>query len=450
MNGPDVIAETIVAYVPIERLRTSLQSLRSGFAAGCAGEPLRDLPLRVVADPDGFFEVVDGFKRLTRWREAGCTVAPAIIESPRALPETKLLLLRSNTPQRTATAMDEARVIRSLVEDDNLSFAAVAQLLNKRKPWVARRLALATRLSPAVQKKIEQRAIGPSLGYAFCALSGAGQEAVLRSVERHALREREALVLISAWRAASSDREREALLADPIPVVKPPAQSSSPLSALGMNLHERLETMRQALTDLSSFQIPEQGLSDAERRRLEAEHRFVLNLLSETSKQILGSTTNRKEHSYERNQTEEIETATRRAPADHRAAPTLWHPGHCPADGTRPESYPQGSSGGRVISDHSPSPGNEQQARSVPRVDPRQSAQAPDRLPHSPGDPAAGLYRQPHDLGQLCPLYPHGAGSAPPRETPLRNQARSRDAGGLGDLHGPDCLSADDGPRSRV
>jgi ParB-like chromosome segregation protein Spo0J len=371
------------------------------------GEPLRELPIRVVADPDGFFEVVDGFKRLARWQQTGHALAPAIVESSRTLPEVKLLLLRSNTPQRTATAMDEARVIRSLVEDDGLSLASVAQLLNKRKPWVARRIALATRLSPAVQKKIEQGAIGPALGYAFCALSAAGQEAVLRSVERHALREREALALISAWRAASSDRERAALLSDPIPVVRPQAQSGLPLSALAMNLHERLENMRQAITDLSSFQIPEQGLSDAERRRLEAEYCFVLNLLSETAPKLGGAPTqpspDPKENSYE----QEVETSTRRAPADHSVASALWDAGNCPPHGTRPQSRPSSSTGGGAVTDNGASPSLHQQARSVPRVDPRQGAQAPDGHPHPPGDPPAGLYRRPHDPGPVRPFHPH-------------------------------------------
>jgi ParB-like chromosome segregation protein Spo0J len=377
-----------------------------------------------VAEADGSFEVVNGFKRLARWQEAGHALAPVVIESPRTLPETKLLLLRLNTPARTATPMDEARVIRSLVEDDGLSLAAVAQLLNKRKPWVARRLALALRLSPAVQNKIEQRTIGPALGYAFCALSGAGQEAVLRSVERHSLREREALALISAWRVASSDRERAALLADPIPAVRPQAQSSSPLSALATNLHERLETMRQALSDLSSFQIPEQGLSDAERRRLEAEYRFVLNLLSETSQTLGRATTqpspDKKENSYEQNQTEHIETSTRRVPTDPSVAPErLWDPGHCPPHGTRPESHPQSPPGGGVVSDNDASPGQQQQDRSVPRVDPRQGAQAPDCHAYPPGDRPAGLCGWPHDPGPLHPLHPHRAGPAPPRQTPL-------------------------------
>ncbi len=152
----------MVAHIPIGLLRTNLQGLRSAVAQQRSAEPLRELPIRVVAVEDGSFEVVDGFKRLAHWKETGHTLIPAIIESPRTAPELKLLLLRSNAPPRTSTAMDEARVIRSLVEDDGLSLAAVAQLLCRRKPWVARRLALATRLSPSVTRKVDQRTIGPA------------------------------------------------------------------------------------------------------------------------------------------------------------------------------------------------------------------------------------------------------------------------------------------------
>jgi len=364
----------LVAHIPIGLLRSSLERLRSPIAQRPSGEPLRELPIRVVAAGDGSFEVVDGFKRLARWKEAGHVLLPAIIESPRSAPELKLLLLRSNAPRRTATAMDEARVIRSLVEDDGLSLAAVAQLLGKRKPWVARRLALATRLAPAAVKKVEERTIGPALAYAFCALSQTAQEAVLRAAERHSLRERETLALISAWRVASSERERAALLADPISVVRPPPQNSSYLRPAGSCLQQRLENIRQALTDLASFHIPEQGLSDAERRRLEAEHRFVLDLLSQTAQTLGMQSTlpslDKQEQSYDPSETETIETPARGASADCPAAPArLRNPGDCPAHGSRPQSDPPCPAGGGALLHHASFADN-LQARTIPRFDP--------------------------------------------------------------------------------
>lgn len=97
---PPAGASPVVAHIPAALLRTSLERLRNPFVEQRTGQPLRELPIRVVAAEDGSFEVVDGFKRLARWKEAGHTLIPAIIESPRTTPELKLLLLRSNAPPR--------------------------------------------------------------------------------------------------------------------------------------------------------------------------------------------------------------------------------------------------------------------------------------------------------------------------------------------------------------
>jgi ParB-like chromosome segregation protein Spo0J len=211
-------ASPLVTMIPVALLRTSLERLRSVQPQRLQPR-LQDLPIRVVADDGGFFEIVDGFKRFALWRDEGRTLVPAVVESARSSAEQKLLLLRSNAPPRTTTPMDEARVIRSLVEEDGLGLAGVARLLNRRKPWVSRRLALATRLSPVIERKVDQGAIGPTLAYALCALSDRAQEDVVKSIEHHSLGQSEALTLVAAWRACSSESDKAGLLSNPMPVV---------------------------------------------------------------------------------------------------------------------------------------------------------------------------------------------------------------------------------------
>ena len=63
---PDTSRE-LVRFVPLARIRTSFVSLRRGRLGLTDPDPLADQPLRVVASGDGY-EVVDGFKRLERWR----------------------------------------------------------------------------------------------------------------------------------------------------------------------------------------------------------------------------------------------------------------------------------------------------------------------------------------------------------------------------------------------
>ena len=289
----------LVSTIPVALLRTSFERLRSVQPRRGSSPHLRDLPLRVVAAGDGFFEIVDGFKRFARWMDEGRAAVPAVVESARSTVEQKLLLLRANAPPRTTTPMDEARVIQSLLDEDGLGLSGVAQVLGRRKPWVVRRLALATRLAPSVERKVDQGAIGPTLAYALCALSERGQQDIVCAAERHALRQREALALVSAWRVASSDAERARLLSEPLPVVRPDPKSTSFVGPLAARLEERLARARDVLVDLASFQLRTEGLTDAERRRLEAQHRAVLDLLQQTA-QALQSTSELKEDPDER------------------------------------------------------------------------------------------------------------------------------------------------------
>ena len=216
-------ASPVVSHIPITMLRLSFQALRNQASSPRPAESQAELPIRVACRPDGAFEVIDGFKRLQRWSDKEHELVPAVIEHSRTVPELKLLLLRANAPPRTTTPMDEARVIQSLVHQDGLSLTAAARLLGRRKPWATRRYALATRLSPEAQAKADRRALGPTCAYALSALSECDQRAILRSAERHSLRDRDTLLLVSAWRASDSDAERAALASDPLPVVRPAA-----------------------------------------------------------------------------------------------------------------------------------------------------------------------------------------------------------------------------------
>ncbi len=140
-----------VRLVRIDSLRTSYGSLRPG-AVPPRAEQGNELPLRVAPCPDTSeneaFEVLDGFKRVQRWREQGATIMPVVVESPARSIEHKRLMLAVNAPGRTTTALDEARVVCSLVDDDGLTATAVARLLGRKPDWVARRRAIGTRLSP--------------------------------------------------------------------------------------------------------------------------------------------------------------------------------------------------------------------------------------------------------------------------------------------------------------
>jgi ParB-like chromosome segregation protein Spo0J len=276
----------LVRTISVTMVRASHERLRSVHARCPTGPQFHDLPIRVVETGGGYFEIVDGFKRFARWVDESRSAVPAVVETARATIEQKLLVLRANAPPRTTTPMDEARVIQSLLDEDGLGLAGIAQLLGRRKPWVVRRLALATKLAPGIRSKVEQGAIGPTLAYSLCAVGEKGQQDLVRAAERHALHQHEALALVSTFRVASSDAERARLLAEPLPTVRPDPKSTSLVGPLAARLEARLTQARDILVELASFQLPTEGLTDAGRRRLQAQHRSVLDLLQKTTQAL--------------------------------------------------------------------------------------------------------------------------------------------------------------------
>ena len=104
-------------------------------------------------------------KRLARWRALGARQVPVVIEPSRGPVETYAALLLSNSPPRTLTPMDEARVVFALRHEAGLGPATIAKLLGRKRRWVFYRLALAERLSPEVAQQVDAGRIGVTLAH---------------------------------------------------------------------------------------------------------------------------------------------------------------------------------------------------------------------------------------------------------------------------------------------
>src|SRR3989304_5854090 len=81
-------------------------------------------------------------------RREGHTHVPVVVEDAGAGVVGKARLLEANTPRRTVSPMDEARVVRSLTAADHLSPTQIAKLLGRGRGWGGRRLTLGRRLTP--------------------------------------------------------------------------------------------------------------------------------------------------------------------------------------------------------------------------------------------------------------------------------------------------------------
>ena len=267
-------------FLPVQQLRTRYAPLRPG-APHRVPDDMAQLPIRVVPTEEGLYEVIDGFKRLAGWRQQGQQFIPVVVEPPGCSADHKRLLLTANCPPRTLTALDEARVVCSLMSEEGLSAASIARRLGRKPQWVARRVEIGRRLSPAAEGKLARGEIGPTLAHALCALSAKEQESVLSAMERHGLKLPEALALISAYRVADEPDRRE-LLRSPLGVLRPEPAPSPAISPTATVLERRLQAIQEALVSLAEFTIPQQ-LAPAEKRRLEARLRSVLAQLQNTA-----------------------------------------------------------------------------------------------------------------------------------------------------------------------
>ncbi len=268
-----------VCYLPVACLRTSFSSLRAGSHAVGPECELRPMPLRVVASDEGYFDIIDGFKRFSTWVGEGKKQVPVVIESPGTRPEHKRLLLLANAPRRMLTPLDEGCVIRSMIEEDGLTVPGVAKLLGRKKTWVSQRAALIDGLTPLAKQKVASGEIGPTLAHHLTTLAKKEQDELLDCFSRHPLRQREQLVVLQGYRAGDAfDRKR--LLAAPLSLLSP-----DPSPALSLRVHameKRLGEISQAISDLGSFRIPS-DLAPAECRRLEA---LIQALLRESRKSL--------------------------------------------------------------------------------------------------------------------------------------------------------------------
>ncbi len=280
-TGAAVEAAGAVRFVDVELLRTTLSPLRPGTLRR-PEVGLGELPLRVATTDDGHFEVLDGFKRLARWRESPGRVVPVVVEPAGSSADHKRKLLLANAPPRTITALDEARVVDSLVADDGMTPRAVGRLLGHKPDWVARRLALVRQLGPTATAKLARGEFGPTLAHALTTLSSDDQDAVLAAVTAHGLREREVLTLVQHYRVAD-EVDRRDLLRSPLETLRP---EPPPVSPRANDLEKRLEGFQKELADLRSFALPN-DLAPAERRRLDALLRCVHQQLGEAARALV-------------------------------------------------------------------------------------------------------------------------------------------------------------------
>lgn len=409
---------SIVLWVSMEQLRTTLAPLRGEHTD--RQNDLAPLPIRVAQSPGGTFEIIDGFKRLIVWKSEGRREVPVVVEPVSGIAR-KARILEANAPRKTAGPMDEARVVASLADEDQLTPTAIAKLLGRKKTWVTRRLMLARRLAPELGFRLDHGRLSLTVACALCGFDGRMQMRLAGAVTRHGLTSREAEAFFTTYRLAPDVATRESLLRDPRSAQRRlPVPAASPLGSTAAQIEARFDSLEESLNELSASDFS--GLSDAEKRVLEARKRGLLQKILKLADQI-------KEVSHESRREETHSGPGRDGHVD---------PGHCPETQPGCENHPA-----------CPQPATPEthrvQTRSIQGDDPGNGPERVQGPSHPPGDPGPGVQGLPDDHPEVPPEEARAPEDPSQGLPPVRNSSSLGGSNRLEPLQGTHRRSPDPG-----
>jgi ParB-like chromosome segregation protein Spo0J len=221
---------------------------------------------------DGRAELLDGFKRRIAATQVGwSSLSVRVVEVDERL--AKAAIYGLNSVGRRPGELEEAWLVQALVREDGLTQVEAAQLLNKHKSWVCRRLALLERLGVEAQAELRLGLLSPGLARQLTRLPTGNQAAILAAARREALTMVEVQGVIDLLRTATPEQE-ERLLQEPREALLQAEGVSGPvrdprLSPAGNRLARQLGMLLDLLSRLENWQR-HPGLAELKRddRRL--------------------------------------------------------------------------------------------------------------------------------------------------------------------------------------
>ena len=160
-------------------------------------------------------EVLDGFKRV-----ASAKVLPAVTSLEARLlevdePTAKSIILGLNGIGGRMKELEEAWIVQALVREDGLSQLQVAELLQRHKSWVCRRLALVERLVEECREDLRLGLLSPTMARQLTRLPAGNQVAMVAAARREHLTAAEVRGVVDLIVACSSRSQIESILQQP-------------------------------------------------------------------------------------------------------------------------------------------------------------------------------------------------------------------------------------------
>lgn len=145
------------------------------------------------------YQVLSGHYRLRavrqlKMQEVRCRVYPCDEHA------AKLLFCTANLTTRTLSALEEAWLLKDLVQNEGFSFTRAGALFGRSKSWVCRRLKLLSALDPRVKEEVAAGRLKPRLAHELTRLpQGNEQLAALAAIKEHHLNKEEVARLVAGW-----------------------------------------------------------------------------------------------------------------------------------------------------------------------------------------------------------------------------------------------------------
>jgi ParB-like chromosome segregation protein Spo0J len=202
--------------------------------------------------------VLDGFKRV-----AASRMLPAVTSLQARLvvvdePTAKAIILGLNGVGGRMKELEEAWIVQALVREDGLSQLQVAELLQRHKSWVCRRLALLERLSEACREDLRLGLLSPTMARQLTRLPAGNQIEVVAAARREHLSAAEVHGVVDLAVACSSRPQVEFILEQPRRALRQAQVESLPawdprLSAAGNRVLRQLGGLLDGLGRMENW-----------------------------------------------------------------------------------------------------------------------------------------------------------------------------------------------------
>ena len=186
MNKPDLQDNIALS---IEEAGTALGSLRvvdpkaDAAMVRSLGRYGQISPV-IVGRLSDCYEIVDGFKRHRGCLKLGYRFLRARVMEG-SVHVLKAAMIELNLRAQTIGDLEKAFVIRSMHREDKLSQVQIAELLNRHKSWVCRRLSLAERLADEVLEHLRLGLINMTIGRELAKLPRGNQPDALKTLLKY-------------------------------------------------------------------------------------------------------------------------------------------------------------------------------------------------------------------------------------------------------------------------